>query len=441
MIFLKKIRKLAIFVGFLPFCCILLVAHFFFKIRFYDIHYFIGAATFLDTYFIDKKTNRYLGYIDFFAFAELTKFKDLSRNDINIFWSKLLSRKLCYITLDNPKIFILKNKILFFTFKIIKFYSLNKLIVPIGWPMIVPIKSHFITGFTAKMNNPLSTSDDEKYFLKYNNKPHIILDDNDLEKCSKKFEKIKKLNHNNLRIISFNNRDGAFKRKILPTTDMSYHNYRNWDFEDYTKTLEYACKKYFVIRSGNVVEKRSNFKNQNFFEYSNSEFVSPDLDHYIIYKSKFYVGANGGLDKFARLSHIPVLYINDSHFTCSSIWMKKCISLPKKLFDTKKKLYVSFKQMADKNYKLSKSTSLPLGFYTSTKEYDEANIKIICNSQDEILSSFQEMELFCDHKLKLSEEDIKLQTKFWNIFDKPFNDLNNFIISPSFLKNNQQLLY
>ena len=96
--------------------------------------------------------------------------------------------------------------------------------------------------------------------------------------------------------------------------------------------------------------------------------------------------------------------------------------------------------MADRNYKLSKRNSVPLGLYTSTKEYDEVNIKIICNSKDEILSSFQEMELFCDHKLRLSEEDIKLQTKFWNIFNKPFNDLNNFIISPSFLRNNSDLL-
>ena len=100
MTFLKKIRKSVIYISFLPLYCILLVAHFFFKIRFCEIYYFIGAAHFLDTYLIDKKANRHLDYIDFFVFTGLTKFKDLNRNDLNIFWSKLLSRKFCYITLD-----------------------------------------------------------------------------------------------------------------------------------------------------------------------------------------------------------------------------------------------------------------------------------------------------------------------------------------------------
>ena len=413
------LKKIIIFLFFSPFCLILILGNFLFRIRFYQINHFIGASHFLDTYFIDKKNGKYSKYIDLFFFKGITDLKDLNKNNINIFWSKLLSRKVCKISLDKPKLFIFKNKILGFIYKLVNFYNLKNL--------IAPIEKHRTL-----------TLDEEKFYVK-NNFRHINLRNDDIKLCQKRFEEINKLNSNNLPMVTINNRDGAFKKKYFSETDFSHHNYRNFNFDDYTKALEYACKKYFVIRSANVIEKHSGFRDKNFFEYGNSSLVSPDLDYYLVHKSKFYIGVNSGPDKFARLSNIPILYINDFHLLWSPIWSKKCISVPVKLFDNKKSKHISFGQMADRNYKLSEKTSLPVGLYSLDQDYKKEDIKIIYNTQEDILSAFKEMELLSDSTLNLDDEDIQLQKKFWKIFHKPHNNIDNFIISPSFLKKNSYL--
>ena len=73
------------------------------------------------------------------------------------------------------------------------------------------------------------------------------------------------------------------------------------------------------------------------------------------------------------------------------------------------------------------------------QDYKKENIKIIYNTQEDILSAFKEMELLLDSGLNLDDEDIKLQKKFWKIFQKPYNNIDNFIINLSFLKKNSYL--
>ena len=52
----------------------------------------------------------------------------------------------------------------------------------------------------------------------------------------------------------------------------------------------------------------------------------------------------------------------------------------------------------------------------------------------------EEMNLFLAGKLKFSAEDIKLQKDFWTLFSNEFSYYENYKISPSFLRNNLNLL-
>ena len=79
-------------------------------------------------------------------------------------------------------------------------------------------------------------------------------------------------------------------------------------------------------------------------------------------------------------------------------------------------------------------TVINYDFHKTTPGQDQ-----IRASQEDILSAFKEMELLLDSRLNLDDEDIKLQKKFWKIFQKPYNNIDNFIISPSFLKKNSYL--
>ena len=51
-----------------------------------------------------------------------------------------------------------------------------------------------------------------------------------------------------------------------------------------------------------------------------------------------------------------------------------------------------------------------------------------------------EMNDFLDNKLEFSNEDLELQKEFWTKFYNEFSYSENYKISPSFLRNNQNLL-
>ena len=73
------------------------------------------------------------------------------------------------------------------------------------------------------------------------------------------------------------------------------------------------------------------------------------------------------------------------------------------------------------------------------QDYKNAGIKIIYNTPDDIFSAFQEMEKFIENKLEFDSLDIKLSKNFWKLFPEEAINTKEVIISPSFLKNNQNL--
>ena len=76
----------------------------------------------------------------------------------------------------------------------------------------------------------------------------------------------------------------------------------------------------------------------------------------------------------------------------------------------------------------------------SNDKVKKSNIKVINNTPEEIMKVAEEMNNFLDGKLEFGKEDLELQKEFWNKFYKEFSYSENYKISPSFLRNNQNLL-
>ena len=74
----------------------------------------------------------------------------------------------------------------------------------------------------------------------------------------------------NQEFVCIMSRDSRYKKRVNKYNDMSYHNYRNSNIDNYCKTINYLTNKgYFVFRMGKYVEKKIEIKNNLFLDYAN----------------------------------------------------------------------------------------------------------------------------------------------------------------------------
>tara|TARA_B100001123_G_C14687391_1_gene779969 strand:- start:173 stop:634 length:462 start_codon:yes stop_codon:yes gene_type:complete len=104
--------------------------------------------------------------------------------------------------------------------------------------------------------------------------------------------------------------------------------------------------------------------------------------------------------------------------------------IPQKLYNEKEKRFYTFTEIANSN----------VGLIIKDNDFKKMGVKVVNNSVDEIRNVSHEMNDFLDRKLELSDDDFYLQEKFWDIFKNEFFYSENYKISPSFLRNNKELL-
>jgi len=425
-----KTRSILIFfflrIVYFPIIIFLIFISLFKKIRISTVREFLGNNNWLDLYIRDKSNRKSCNSWDFFYYEKLHLKKDFKK--INFTFYNLLSREISLIPLEKKLTFLLFNNLKKFLVKAVYLYNIKQL-------MIRPL-----TGVYPKNRTEISNfyTDKTEKLIQISNKPVINIHGEDLKKLEEKFNYFNELNKEKKDLIVFVNRDPAYKKKQILNYSMEHNSFRDFSFSDYFKTLDYAKKKYFLFRGGDIVEK-TYYADKNFVEYASSKNVCSENDIYSILKCKFFVGTLSGLDKIAHFFFKPMLLVNIGHLPCLKTWGNKTIFIPKKFYDTKKNKFITFKQLFDLNLLNSKKTGLPVGLYTTTNDFKENNIEVISNTPDEIFNAFTEMELFIEKKLIMSKEDKELQEKFWKLY--PSRALSNkMIISPNFLRKNLTLL-
>jgi len=398
------------------------------KIRFYPIDCFLGHSVSLTHYLCKKKVRLKKKNIDFFFIDEAYKIFFSNKNISNIFWMELISKKVMFVNSQNKFFFLIYNSVIKNIHDTFVFLKLN--------------------NFLLKMESSKEYFKKEKTLETYNQvkNPLISLSKEDLLKCADEY---KKLNNAmdvkpDQEIVTFCNRDAAYKKYQLPNMNLSYHDFRNFPVQDYEISVKNMIKKkLYLIRMGNITETKFNLEDKNFFDYSKSNYVSPYMDIYLIYKSKFFIGPESGLDKVANFFYKPTVLVNVHHLIYLE-WRvfnaKDIFLIPQKLFNKEENKNLTFAQMLDPNFKKGKLNVKPVGFYTLSEEYKNASIKVVNNTPEEINNVVEEMNLHLNGKLELSSEDIKLQKEFWKKFGNEFSNNKVCKISPSFLRNNLDLL-
>ncbi len=223
----------------------------------------IGGIYHLDWELSKKK---YVGFksIDIFFYSD-------SKNLANTYWKKIWS--------DQVKLI----KVPHFIISIIQDLKKNQLLQDILIKNIkININGKELELFQKTKSKNIIKKNNFLLNCVLNNKyANVKIYEKDIVK-GEKF--LKSIGAENKKIICIHNRDDAYLNNVDSSRNWSYHNFRDFNINDFEDTIiKMINRDYFVIRMGSISKDKINFKDKNFFDYSNSDFRS-DFFRYFSFK-------------------------------------------------------------------------------------------------------------------------------------------------------------
>ncbi len=378
-----------------------------FKIRLAKIDFGRIGETYPIDWYLSEKKNNIETFFDIFFISNSTN--NLNNTLYDLFKKKVLLSKLYYFW----------NLVFIF----IKFFKFSDLIVP----------THGVnyTHFEIKSKNFSENSD------KINIRIQSILKN---KKSNLTFSKhqinlgtqlIKDINKENFKIICISGRDSGYLNKYIPQRDWTYHDYRNMNFNNYKKTIDYLVNNnFFVIKVGNFVQDNFTFKDKNYFDYSRSNIKSDFLDIFIPSISYFNICADSGISAIPEYFRKPIVYVNKCYVHLIHKWCLEGLFIYKKFYSKKLNRYLTFKEIIH----------LDFGSYHNVDFFDKNFIILEENTPNEILLSVKELVLRLENKWIESDLELKLKNDFWNSFGYKQLKSTKFNIAADYISSNKNLI-
>lgn len=231
--------------------------------------------------------------------------------------------------------------------------------------------------------------------------------------------------------IFLHNRDSAY----LP--NLNYHSPRDFSPEIFIPIIDKFQGQYNFFRGGVLAKdplpQRLNCVDLPFINHSDKLNV---LTQEI---SLFYFGSDSGIHSLSTVFRKPVGIINFAPASYDFIRRANHLTLgfiPKLMINKKTNEPVGLIEMYENNW---------INLWTA-KQFCEANLEVIENSQDEVTNYFEESLRIYNSDLKREDIATPEQEEFWKIVTHYQPDsfgkkliLDNCFISPSFLRKNSYL--
>jgi putative glycosyltransferase (TIGR04372 family) len=233
-----------------------------------------------------------------------------------------------------------------------------------------------------------------------NNKPIIKFSETDIIDCIKL---LKEYGFDITRkYVCFSVRDGTFHND----SDLSSH--RNSSINEYSEAMIYLVKLgYQVLRIGSKTAETLSLNNPSIYDYATNGMRTELLDLFIISKCEFLIGTGSGIDSVASIFRRPQVFINIAEIGPLYWHTSDAIIIFKKL------------QAKDEGIiPLSKIYSNGYHEFTLGYQFEEANLKLIQNTNEEINAIIWEMHSRLNGIWKASKDEKELQTlfrSFWPI--------------------------
>ena len=242
--------------------------------------------------------------------------------------------------------------------------------------------------------------------------------------------------------ICIHNRDPQYLEKVMPNDyprnigSWSYHNHRDFSVNDLKSSAEFfANKGLYVFRIGTHVKEKLLSENKKIIDYANNNLRSDLMDVFLLSKCKFLLSGDAGVTVFPMVFNKPIYGVNiSSKQIHDPRFCRYSLLIFKRIRDISTGKLLSIREILQSKF----------AYTTNAHIFKENGVEPVSNTPKEIMLYSREIDKQINKEKIENEEDIKIQKKFWSIYEK-FVDKkkNNHIflkISPSFLKNNQDLL-
>lgn len=249
----------------------------------------------------------------------------------------------------------------------------------------------------------------------YSSKANISVDKNKINLTN---EENKLLNKE---FVCLHNRDNEYTKNI--SKDDNYLEYKNFFFEDFNSTIEQIKKnKQIPIRIGNYIEDQYEKENLNYLDLSGNR-SKEYMDILLQYYAKFTIIGLTGLSSVSNTFRKPLLYINYTPLLLNQLsWISQnSMILPKLIFSEREGRLLKFVEILKINFNIHQKENF----------FKKKNLKIINNTENEILESYNEMNKFIDNGFH-NKENYELNKEFFKIFSE--KEKANFILNTNLIR-------
>ena len=171
-------------------------------------------------------------------------------------------------------------------------------------------------------------------------------------------------------------RDNAYIKARFPSKLDSYTSYRNTNIDTYVSAAEaLANMGYLVFRMGAAANLPLISSHPKIIDYATNGMRSEFLDVFLSANCAFFISTGTGLDEVAKIFQRQISYVNFLPIF-ENLTYGNLLMYPKLLRDKKTDKLLTFRDIVDRNLHQAMDTKL----------YDEANLRIIDLSPEEILA-------------------------------------------------------
>ncbi len=231
--------------------------------------------------------------------------------------------------------------------------------------------------------------------------------------------------------ICFHSRDSAYLRTIDKGHNWNYHNFRDSSIQNYVLAAEeMAQRDCYAIRLGSIVKERIKSSNQKVIDYACDGMRTDFLDIFLSSKCRFTLCSDSGISSPSEIFKRPMVYVNWTILKNISIYVSKGLCIFKKFYLKDEDRYMTFPE----------TMNLELGGEDTNEILTKLNLELIENTPEEISDVTIEMDERLNGSWVTTEEDKKLQDRFWALFP-PFKLKSpDLLIGANFLRKNKYLL-
>ena len=263
--------------------------------------------------------------------------------------------------------------------------------------------SKFIVQFKIHEVENIHDSDRDIYDLFEKTEPHLQFTPEEKDHCKREFNNFGLTEKS--KFVCLIVRDSAYLNHWIENKDWKYHDYRNWNINNFVLAAEELTRRgYFVFRMGKKVLQPFPSSNPMIIDYANSDFKSDFMDIYLGSKCSFCITTGVGYDGIPYIFRRPILWIDVPIYDLPT-YSDKFLLLTKHHIWKKDKRKLTLLEIL---------SNVPHCF--RHQDFDDKGVELIENSPEEIKDIVIEMIDRLERKWLPDKNDEILQEKFWKIF-------------------------